>query len=284
MDVTTTSSTNSNSARSPIPNNMKSFTCKSAKWVFQTDYNDHFETPLIAYEDIIPVLNQLSREIGKVNKDLIIYDPYFCLGRMKALLQSLGYENVINENEDFYRNIQLRKVPVYDILITNPPFSGEHKIKLLNFLKNSNKPSAILWPAYCSTKSYWKDFLLIHEDVKDIEKKRPRLDNTLDNNQTTKEVVYLLPPNNYSYEHPEGTGKNKPPFYSSWSLFGFDNMKLIENALIDDAKIKAKKGGRICVILRNVQDLVSRGYVTEKRPNPRMRKKMKSIASQKLHT
>ena len=32
-------------------------------------------------------------------------------------------------------------------------------------------------------------------------------------------IYYLLPPDSYQYCHPEGTGKDLPPFYSSWFLF-----------------------------------------------------------------
>ena len=32
-------------------------------------------------------------------------------------------------------------------------------------------------------------------------------------------IYYLLPPDSYQYCHPEDTGKDLPPFYSSWFLF-----------------------------------------------------------------
>lgn len=53
----------------------------------------------------------------------------------------------------------------HDILVTNPPYSGEHKTKLLDFLSkniapNSQfRPFALLLPAYIATKSYWKAFV-----------------------------------------------------------------------------------------------------------------------------
>jgi hypothetical protein len=31
----------------------------------------------------------------------------------------------------------------------------------------------------------------------------------------------VLPPTSYEYRHPEGTGKDTPPFYSAWFLGGF---------------------------------------------------------------
>lgn len=63
----------------------------------------------------------------------------------------------------------------HDILVTNPPYSGEHKTKLMDFLlsainrrpKNSvntsgeakRVPFALLLPTYTVTKSYWKSFV-----------------------------------------------------------------------------------------------------------------------------
>lgn len=76
----------------------------------------------------------------------------------------------------------------HDILVTNPPYSGEHKVKLLEFLatnvfaSSTNtgeigdsseslppssssrftkklRPFALLLPVYIATKSYWRNFL-----------------------------------------------------------------------------------------------------------------------------
>ena len=38
---------------------------------------------------------------------------------------------------------------------------------------------------------------------------------------STGAVLYVLPPSSYEYRHPEGTGKDAPPFYSAWFLGGF---------------------------------------------------------------
>lgn len=141
----------------------------------------------------------------------------------------------------------------YDVLVTNPPYSGEHKVNLLKFLathtakasvkkgsaggnssstdceavvndsssssvnnvKNSKStpttpntsttlPFALLLPVYTATKSYWKDFAQAQALV-------------------GKNAFYILPPDYYEYSHPEGTGKDIPPFYSAWFLGGFTN-------------------------------------------------------------
>lgn len=136
--------------------------------------------------------------------------------------------------------------------MTNPPYSGEHKVNLLKFLAahtartstsdsarsrddgtsskacatfstgssdtrmdSSNKtcdkssievstlPFALLLPVYVATKSYWKDFVQQQHSI-------------------GKDAFYILPPDYYEYSHPEGTGKDVPPFYSAWFIGGFN--------------------------------------------------------------
>lgn len=179
---------------------------KELKWNFDTDYNDHFETPLIAYKDLLPVLHQLAAELEKPSEELVVYDPYFCTGRTVQMFERLGLKTVINRNRDFYEDIRTRKTPDFDILVTNPPYSGDHKQRLLQFLaKQPNKPFALLLPAYTATKSYWREFT-----------------STATRGDTT--ALYLMPPESYHYCHPEGTGKSTPPFYSAWFLGNFEEM------------------------------------------------------------
>ncbi len=130
-------------------------------WNFEVDYNDHFETPKQAYIDLLPWLEAICSQMQKPRNELRIYDPYFCQGKMKQYLNELGLSYVINENRDFYDDIRKKKIPDYDVLITNPPYSGEHKMKLLHFLENNKRaqPFALLLPVYTVTKSYWRDYL-----------------------------------------------------------------------------------------------------------------------------
>ena len=94
---------------------------------------------------------------------------------MKDNLKHIGIVKVINENRDFYKDILNSAIPgksikrspdmfdsvnlEYDILVTNPPYSGEHKQRLLTFLTRTGKPFALLMPAYVATKSYWTSFV-----------------------------------------------------------------------------------------------------------------------------
>ena len=67
---------------------------KNSSWNFEVDYNDHFETPIVAYSDIVPMLKELAKSLGKSPKDLIIYDPYYCQGAMVEMLAELGFSKV----------------------------------------------------------------------------------------------------------------------------------------------------------------------------------------------
>jgi hypothetical protein len=90
---------------------------QNSSWNFKVDYNDHFETPLIAYQDISVILSTIAARIGKDLKDLVLYDPYYCKGRMIHHLNSLGYMSIINRNRDFYKDIANNKVPGKIILL-----------------------------------------------------------------------------------------------------------------------------------------------------------------------
>lgn len=82
------------------------------EWNFEADYNDHFETPLIAYQDLHLFLTSvITRHLHLSASTCTIYDPYFCQGRMVEYLQSLGFSHIINHNQDFYEDIRQKKVP-----------------------------------------------------------------------------------------------------------------------------------------------------------------------------
>lgn len=68
---------------------------KNSSWNFTVDYNDHFETPLVAYTDILPMLLTLAESLGKLPKELVIYDPYYCQGGMVQMLAGMGFPKVI---------------------------------------------------------------------------------------------------------------------------------------------------------------------------------------------
>jgi hypothetical protein len=222
----------------------------AAPYKFEVDYNDHFETPFAAYRDLQPFLSLVMKAATGV-----IFDPYYCQGRVREYLARLGFRNVFNENADFYATVRARRVPPHDVLVTNPPYSGDHKQRLLEYLLQQQpsrklRPFALLLPAYTATKSYWRSFV----------------DATETAHGDASVFLYLMPPASYEYDHPEGTGKDTPPFYSCWFLGGFsqDVSLRIESAFAASTEL---------VVLRSVEAMVQRGFVTDKRPNPKQRRK-----------
>ena len=101
----------------------------------------------------------IAHQIGKTPSNLQIYDPYYCAGTVVQHLNKLGFENVYNQPEDFYQVIQDGCVPQHDVLVTNPPYSGDHFERLLKFCSENNKPVLLLIPDHLSKKKYVKDYL-----------------------------------------------------------------------------------------------------------------------------
>lgn len=124
---------------------------------YRVDYNDHFETPKIAYVDICPLLDIIS---AKSRECHCIYDPYFCNGRTKTLLCELGFSNVVHECRDFYQDIENDTIPHHDTFVSNPPYSDQHKEKCLEFvleqLRAKDRPFFILMPNYVAAREYYR--------------------------------------------------------------------------------------------------------------------------------
>eukprot|EP00960_Hanusia_phi_P037835 753143-Hanusia_phi.AAC.3 len=117
---------------------------------FEHDPADDCETSFQAYCDIAPFLIKLAQRLGKQKKDLCIWDPYYCAGKVKEHLRKLGFCNVHNNNEDFY-SLKPEQYPPYDVLLTSPPYSRNHIEKILAFASNCNKPWILLMPQYVIT-------------------------------------------------------------------------------------------------------------------------------------
>lgn len=122
---------------------------------FVTDPDDHCETAPEAYAHVARVLERLAAELGKPASELRIYDPYYCAGAVVRNLATLGFPNVTNECRDFY-SIDEGEHPPHDVVLTNPPYSGDHVERLLDFCEKSGKPCMLLLPNYVTTKSYFK--------------------------------------------------------------------------------------------------------------------------------
>ena len=122
---------------------------------FAVDDTDHCETPAEAYRDLLALLDACCQLFGKTRRTLRIYDPFFCNGAVIRHLGNIGFVNVYNRCENFYAMQAAGNIPQYDVLITNPPYSGNHIEKLLSFCASSGKPWFCLLPHWVYTKSYY---------------------------------------------------------------------------------------------------------------------------------
>jgi hypothetical protein len=294
---------------------------------YPVDYNDHFETPLQAYRDIQPMIDWLfsgdSRDDGRdttaasnrrsTTRMPVLYDPYYCNGKSKVVLESLGYENVVHEKRDFYEDIRTNRVPRHDVLITNPPYSDDHKIRCLEYCcsrlvgspsSDATRSSAttkvarsvpfyVLVPAYVASKAYYRSCLQKHGLLE------------TSGSDIGGGVVYLVPNrassggssigkeggDAYQYEHPEGTGHLISPFASLWICgIGSDRARVVREWWITrNAHGPGKNspstacggdGGCTVTLHCSLDELEEAGVITtERRANPKQRRrKRKQLA------
>jgi hypothetical protein len=74
-------------------------------------------------------------------------------------LAKLGFQSVYNRPEDFYAKIEAGTVPSFDVLVTNPPYSGDHMRKLLQFATQCGKPWLLLVPNYVYTLACYEELV-----------------------------------------------------------------------------------------------------------------------------
>lgn len=125
------------------------------EYPFETNSDDHCETCPTAYKDIVPILQEFAKLCGKTTATLRIYDPYYCAGAVVQHLCALGFENVYNKCEDFYKVIKKKKTPAFDVLVTNPPYSEKHVKRLLQFCSKQSVPCLLLMPNHIQAKDFF---------------------------------------------------------------------------------------------------------------------------------
>lgn len=104
--------------------------------------NDDYESTEDIWKNIVPF----------VPFDKIIYEPFYCTGRSKDILNSIGYENVIHNDVDFFTHYDKYE---YDIIISNPPFSIKKKI--FDKLREIDKQFIMIVPVSIITKQFFMD-------------------------------------------------------------------------------------------------------------------------------
>jgi hypothetical protein len=180
---------------------------------YPTNPDDHCETPLKSYEDILPLLHAAARSFSSSSSTLKIYDPYYCDGSVIKHLSTLGYSNVYNKKEDCYKVWQMKSSePKYDILITNPPYSEDHIERLITYvtsqttLGTTTKAWLLLMPTWVHKKEYYITATTASKVTPFyiVPKKR---------------YIYLPPPK-YRTKKDSGVHKKSSPFISMWYCWG----------------------------------------------------------------
>jgi hypothetical protein len=151
------------------------------KFPYKTDYNDHFETPPVAYEHILPLLDALQPD----RSQHVIYDPYYCNGQTKEILLNLGFKKIIHEKRDFYNDIMQNTVPNHHSCVTNPPYSDDHKEKCMRYLvpnmrtseSEKSKSFFVLMPNYIAIRNHFRIAI-----------------GSNDNEKNPLDIFYVVPP------------------------------------------------------------------------------------------
>ena len=122
---------------------------------FEAEEDDHCETAPTAYAHIAPLLQMLAETVGIPADTLRVYDPFYCNGAVTRHLAALGFPRVHNVNEDCYAVWRDGPLPAHNVVVTNPPYSGEHPESLLRFLRGNGKPWLALMPNWVVSRPYF---------------------------------------------------------------------------------------------------------------------------------
>jgi hypothetical protein len=174
---------------------------KIADFPYPTEPDDHCESPLEAYRDVVPLLHLLRS--GNI-ETFTIYDPYYCDGGVTRNFTELGLPNVYNRKEDCYRVWASNNLPAYDVLVTNPPYSGDHIEKLFQFVSTLDRPWFLLLPQWVHKKEYYERAVSTIRPFYLVPRKR---------------YVYV-PPKDFRESKRSDTHKKSSPFVSMWYCWG----------------------------------------------------------------
>ena len=206
----------------------------------------------------------------------------------------------------------LQTVPEYDVLVTNPPFSDEHKEDILRFALSSARPwwedgwmdqhttewhvrvsclsvclstSFLLLPNYVATKGYFRE--LQHGldplqrgffAVPPLKYITPHHSHT----HSSTHVCVCVCVHRYEYSHPENTGHASSPFFSIWFVTAgrqSSNDTSDATSLYHRWVHHLRQGGGPVgmALVWTVEELQRRHVVRDgNRPNPKKRRKMKA--------
>ena len=105
---------------------------------------DDYETPCEAWKILLDRIE---------DKTLRIYEPFYCSGRSKRIVEGHGFPHVIHEQRCFFNNPP--NPNEYDIILSNPPYSNLPKIFCV--LKELDKPWAMLIHLVSISNQYFQN-------------------------------------------------------------------------------------------------------------------------------
>jgi hypothetical protein len=167
----------------------------------------------------------LSKIAGKDPSKLRIYDPYYCDGAVAQNLADLGFPNVYHKKEDCY-GVWSRPedYPKHDLVVTNPPYSGDHMAKLMEHVTSpqyGNRPWFLLLPSFVHKHEYF---------IKSTSNIRPFF-------LVPRKRYTYIPPKDFREAKKSDVHKKSSPFVSMWYIWGGDdtkNQELIRQYLKSD--------------------------------------------------
>ena len=225
------------------------------------EYLDHFETPAKAYEDIGGALRDLEQRLQKESGDkgrrLRIYDPYYCRGGVVKHLGACGFTSVHNKNEDCYASTAWKTHAAdFDVVVTNPPYSGDHKERCVRWLRETGKPWFCLMWAFSSQKGWYRSPAPpAHE-------------------------WYLVPKSltRYDFRNPQGGGmRGGCPYLPMWYCSSPDDAAALQRAVAGDSDLRIVPSWTALTQADKASSSASSGAVvrTGRRLNPRQRAKLR---------
>lgn len=233
------------------------------RFPFQTDADDHCESPLEAYQDIVPLLKAISEKAGLTCANLSIYDPYYCNGSVIQRLASLGFPNVYNRKEDCYQIWANNASPSFDVLVTNPPYSGDHIERLIRYVTTSpyakSRPWCLLLPQWVHKKEYFVTATSSNGSPSQDAEVFPRPFFMVPH----KRYVYLPPPS-FRVAKKSDVHKKSSPFVSMWYIWGGSTVQTEQLLQIANRHVAST-----CAIARTknaLRDLRRRGGGSGKPP------------------
>ena len=121
---------------------------------------DDCETPAAAFDSIAPLLRAIATAMGTKPRRLRIWDPFYCNGAAGRHLAALGFAAVHHVCDDFYSVLRERREPLHAVLVTNPPFSGDHIERLVRYAtREGGSPAVLLLPAYVADKPWFRELV-----------------------------------------------------------------------------------------------------------------------------